>query len=85
MTIWIILGIVFVAGALGGVVNALLTDNGFILPLVNQLTGTPVSNDVIKGQLPNVSASNNTLSNPLTLVTLLILLQYVLGLPETFA
>jgi uncharacterized membrane protein len=32
MTIWGILGIVCAAGALGGLVNALLTENGFALP-----------------------------------------------------
>jgi len=32
MTIWLILLAVCVAGAVGGIVNALLTDNGFMLP-----------------------------------------------------
>jgi hypothetical protein len=32
MSLWILLAIVCGAGAVGGVVNALLTDNGFILP-----------------------------------------------------
>jgi hypothetical protein len=32
LMIWKILGIVFAAGAVGGVINALLTDNGFIRP-----------------------------------------------------
>ena len=32
MSIWKLLFMVCVAGALGGIVNALLTDNGFILP-----------------------------------------------------
>lgn len=32
MNIWIIFGIVFLAGGIGGIVNALLTDNGFMLP-----------------------------------------------------
>lgn len=32
MEIWVLLLIVFVAGAIGGVVNALMTDNGFLLP-----------------------------------------------------
>jgi len=32
MSLWILLAIVCAAGAIGGIVNALLTDNGFILP-----------------------------------------------------
>ena len=32
MSMWILLLIVFIAGAVGGIVNALLSDNGFILP-----------------------------------------------------
>ena len=32
MTIWGLLGIVCAAGALGGLINALLTDNGFAIP-----------------------------------------------------
>ena len=32
MSLWILFAIVCAAGAVGGVVNALLTDNGFILP-----------------------------------------------------
>jgi hypothetical protein len=32
VTIWLILGIVFLAGVVGGAVNALISDNGFILP-----------------------------------------------------
>jgi hypothetical protein len=30
--IWLLLGVVCVAGAVGGVINALLSDNGFVLP-----------------------------------------------------
>jgi hypothetical protein len=30
--IWIIFGVIFLGGAIGGVINALMTDNGFILP-----------------------------------------------------
>jgi hypothetical protein len=33
MGLWSILGIVCSAGALGGVINALLTDNGFVVPV----------------------------------------------------
>ena len=32
MCIWLVLLIVFVAGAIGGLVNAILTDNGFVMP-----------------------------------------------------
>lgn len=32
MTFWLILGVVFVAGGVGGVINALMSDNGFVLP-----------------------------------------------------
>lgn len=32
MSIWLILSIICLCGAIGGVVNALLTDNGFLLP-----------------------------------------------------
>jgi hypothetical protein len=31
-SLWVLLLIVFVAGAIGGLVNALLSDNGFVLP-----------------------------------------------------
>jgi hypothetical protein len=32
MSLWILLLIIFLAGAIGGVVNALMTDNAFVLP-----------------------------------------------------
>jgi hypothetical protein len=32
MALWILLIIIFIAGGVGGVINALLSDNGFILP-----------------------------------------------------
>jgi hypothetical protein len=32
MTLWNLLGVIFLAGGVGGVANALLTENGFILP-----------------------------------------------------
>ncbi len=32
LSIWILLLIIFVAGAIGGTINALMTDNGFALP-----------------------------------------------------
>ena len=40
--IWTIIGIVFVAGAVGGVINALLTDNGFILPKSEDASGNKI-------------------------------------------
>ena len=30
--LWVFLGVVFLSGASGGIVNALLSDNGFVLP-----------------------------------------------------
>lgn len=38
MDVWVIIAIVAVAGAVGGVVNALLTDNGFAMPRPEQTT-----------------------------------------------
>ena len=32
MSLWLMILIIFAAGAVGGIVNALLSDNGFILP-----------------------------------------------------
>ena len=32
MPVWIPLGIVFLGGAVGGVINALISDNGFVVP-----------------------------------------------------
>lgn len=40
--IWTIISIVFVAGAVGGVINALLTDNGFILPKYEDASGNKI-------------------------------------------
>jgi hypothetical protein len=31
-SVWLMLGLIAIAGAIGGVVNALVTDNGFLLP-----------------------------------------------------
>src|SRR6266508_777584 len=39
MIMWCILAIVCAAGAIGGIVNALLTDNGFPLPSKHQIDG----------------------------------------------
>ncbi|MBD2121349.1 hypothetical protein [Trichocoleus sp. FACHB-262] len=49
MSLWLILkillvtGSVGVAGAIGGVVNALLTDNGFVWPYVEQVNGIRIT------------------------------------------
>jgi hypothetical protein len=40
MFLWKYMTIIFAFGALGGVVNALLTDNGFILPKKEQQDNT---------------------------------------------
>jgi hypothetical protein len=32
MSVWVILLIIFVAGLFGGIINALISDNGFVLP-----------------------------------------------------
>jgi hypothetical protein len=32
MSIWIPLGAILLSGAVGGIINALFTDNGFIMP-----------------------------------------------------
>ena len=37
---WLMLLYVFLAGALGGVVNAIMTDNGFLIPKAEQVNGT---------------------------------------------
>jgi hypothetical protein len=39
MTMWVVLLIVFLAGAVGGFINALLSDNGFILPRTEESGG----------------------------------------------
>lgn len=40
--IWIIGVLIFVAGAVGGVVNALMTDNGFMLPTTESTSGSQI-------------------------------------------
>jgi hypothetical protein len=39
VSMWLILLYVFLAGAVGGAVNALMTDNGFILPKSEDVDG----------------------------------------------
>src|SRR5438552_18436725 len=39
-SIWLLLVIVALAGAVGGVLNALISDNGFFLPRKEQVDGT---------------------------------------------
>ena len=43
MFLWKYMTIIFAFGAFGGVVNALLTDNGFILPKKEQQDNTKIS------------------------------------------
>lgn len=40
--IWLIIGIVFLAGGIGGVINALMTDNGFIVPKYEDASGNKI-------------------------------------------
>jgi hypothetical protein len=40
--IWQIIGVVFLAGGIGGVINALLTDNGFIIPKYEDASGNKI-------------------------------------------
>ena len=42
MFLWKYMTIIFAFGAVGGVVNALLTDNGFILPKKEQQDNTKI-------------------------------------------
>lgn len=42
MNLWVLLGIVFGAGGVGGVVNALITENGFVLPRREWVNGVAV-------------------------------------------
>jgi hypothetical protein len=43
MTVWVMLLYVFLAGVIGGIANALMTDNGFALPKSeNTITGTKI-------------------------------------------
>lgn len=49
--IWAALGIILAAGAVGGIVNALLTDNGFILPRPKATDGDTIWLPGILGNL----------------------------------
>ncbi len=40
--VWTTLGIISVAGAFGGLINALMTDNGFFLPCEQQCNGSTI-------------------------------------------
>lgn len=42
MSIWGLMGVVFAAGALGGLINALMSDNGFGLPRTHDVNGVSV-------------------------------------------
>jgi hypothetical protein len=54
MSLLTLLGIMFIAGALGGVINALLSDNGFILPKPEAVGATRI---IRPGFLGNVFIS----------------------------
>ena len=49
--IWMIFGIIFFAGAVGGIINALLTDNGFVFPSFESASGTKIWRPGIIGNL----------------------------------
>ena len=62
--IWKIILIIFVAGAIGGVINALLTDNGFILPKSEDADGNLLKirpgrfeEDIGRGQIKGADQS----------------------------
>ena len=42
MNLWDLLGVIFLAGSVGGVANALLTENGFVLPRWTDMAGIRV-------------------------------------------
>jgi hypothetical protein len=42
MSIWTLLGVIVAAGALGGAINALMTDNGFRLPKWEEVGGARI-------------------------------------------
>ena len=42
ISIWILLAIICAAGAIGGLINALLSDNGFLLPCMQQVDGSGI-------------------------------------------
>lgn len=42
-SVWLQLMIVFIAGGIGGVVNALLTDNGFVMPRTESTGGGTIT------------------------------------------
>lgn len=49
--IWTIIFIIFAAGAIGGVINALLTDNGFILPKYEDASGNKILRPGVVGNV----------------------------------
>ena len=61
MFLWKYMAIIFVFGAIGGVVNALLSDNGFILPRKEEQN----NNRIIRpGFLVNILSAELLLSFP---------------------
>jgi hypothetical protein len=51
---WIVLGVVCAAGALGGIVNALLSENGFLLPCKQRVDGQAGQYIILPGALGNI-------------------------------
>jgi hypothetical protein len=51
MTLWTITGIIVLAGILGGVINALLSDSGFILPGSDEVEGKRIWKPGVLGNM----------------------------------
>lgn len=49
--IWMIFGIILLAGAIGGIINAIMTDNGFILPISEDASGTKIWRPGVVGNI----------------------------------
>lgn len=94
MTLWLILKVIFVvgavgfAGAIGGVVNAIITNNGFIWPYVEQVNGIRITRPGFVGNV-FVSAVAAVLSwslyGPFAEANLLLEDQALSLTPSTFA
>src|SRR2546423_4255484 len=73
MSMWSLLGIVIVAGAVGGIVNSLINDKGFQLPQVVALNGSSI---LVPGFIGNIitgavaAGVSWTLYGPLSQMTL---------------
>ncbi|MFL5657496.1 MAG: hypothetical protein ACJ8CB_25355 [Ktedonobacteraceae bacterium] len=73
MSMWSLLGIVIVAGAVGGIINSLINDKGFQLPQVVALNGSSI---LVPGFIGNIitgavaAGVSWTLYGPLSQMTL---------------